>query len=100
MRKAMGMVLGLTALAAIALGASAADRSQRRATEIAASEGSITIKASGLLNTTVEVYDANDVAKAENDFGLVEDHGDALKALGFTMVHIRTATGETLNRPL
>jgi hypothetical protein len=53
-----------------------------------------------LLNTTVDIYDTNDIAKAANDFALVEDHRDALKALGFTMVHIKTATGETINRPL
>jgi hypothetical protein len=101
MRKTMGMALGVAALAAITMGASAADRSaQRRAREIAASEGSIRIKASGVLNRTVDIYDANDIAKAANDFALVEDHREALKALGFTTVHVKTATGETLNRPL
>jgi hypothetical protein len=100
MRKISGTAIGVLAISAIAAGTWAADRSQQRAKEIAANEGSIKIKASGVLNTTVDVYDGNDIAKAAFDLALVQDHREALRQLGFTAVHIKTATGETLDRPL
>jgi hypothetical protein len=96
----MRMITGVLAITAIAAGTWAADRSQRRAKEIAVSEGSFKIRAGGVFNTTVEILDTNDVASANSDYGLVEDHRDALRQLGFVAVHIETAKGETLDRPL
>lgn len=78
----------------------AAYQSQRRAQEVRAVEGSIQVTAGGVLNTTVEVYDANDIANAAFDFDIVEDHRDALRQLGFSAIHIHTATGQTLDKPL
>jgi|HubBroStandDraft_1064217.scaffolds.fasta_scaffold418167_1 hypothetical protein len=100
MRKIISIAVVGLAIGALAAGTWSADRSQRRAKEIAANEGSVRIKASGVLHTTVDVYDANDIAKAAFDFDLVEDHREALRQLGFTTVHVKTATGETLDRPL
>ena len=100
MRKTIQIAIGVLALGAMTAGSWAADQSQRRAKEIACSQGSIKVKASGMMNTTVDVFDENNIAKAQLDFELVEDHREALRQLGFTTVHIKTATGETLERPL
>jgi hypothetical protein len=99
-RKIIGIALAVLAINAFAAGTWTANRSQRRAKEVAAVNGSIKIKASGVLNTTVELYDANNIANAGFDYDLIEGHRDALRDLGFTAVHIETATGQKLDRPL
>jgi hypothetical protein len=96
----IGIAIGVLVLSVLAAGVWASDKSQRRAKEITSVEGSIKIKASGVLNTTVDVYDENDIANAGFDYDLIEDHRDALRQLGFTAVHVETATGQTLDRPL
>ena len=101
MRKTVAIITAIitvNALAACAWGA--ANASQRRAKEITANNGSIKIKAGGVLNKTVIVYDGNDIAKAELDYELIEDHHAALQQLGFTTVRVETARGEKLERPL
>ena len=100
MRKKTAILAAIFALNALAVGSWAAQRAQRRAKEVAVLEGSIKIKAAGLLNTTLDVYDGNDIANAGFDFDLVENHREALLELGFSSVHIETATGQTLDRPL
>lgn len=75
-------------------------RSQRRAQEVTAVEGSIKITAGGVLNTTVDVYDGNRIANAGFDFDIVENHRNALRQLGFSAIHVQTATGQTLDKPL
>ena len=100
MRRSIGIITGILAVTVIAAGTWAADRSQNRAKEIAVREGSFKVSAGGVLNTTVEITDANDVADANSDYGIVEDHRDALRRLGFVAVHIETAKGETLDKPL
>jgi len=90
-------LIGLNALAA---GVWASKRAQRRAHEVASEAGSIKVRASGILNTTIDVYDANDIANAAFDYGLVENHREALLRLGFSDVHIETAKGQTLDKPL
>jgi hypothetical protein len=100
MRKTIGIALLIIASVALAAGAHAADQSQRRAKEIASNIGSIKIHATGQLNTVISVYDSNDIANADYDYGLIENHRDALLKLGFKAVHVRTAKGETLDRPL
>lgn len=75
-------------------------RSQRRAQEVRAVDGSIKITAGGMLNTTVNVYDGNDIANARFDFDIVENHRDALRQLGFSAIHVQTAAGQTLDKPL
>jgi hypothetical protein len=100
MRKTVGVLAAVIAVNALAAGAWAADRSERRAKAIGADNGSIKIHAGGVLNTTVYVYDENDIAKATLDYGLIEDHREALRQLGFTAVHVETARGEKLDQPL
>ena len=90
----------VSAIATIATGTWLMHRAKQRAAEVAVIAGSIKIQASGVLNTTVSVYDANDIANAGFDFDLVENHRDALRELGFSSVHVRTAAGQTLDRPL
>jgi hypothetical protein len=100
MRKTIGIALIILSSGAVALGAHAADQSQRRAKEIASNIGSIQIHATGKLNTIISVYDSNDIANAAFDYDLVENHRDALLKLGFKSVHVRTAKGETLDKAL
>jgi hypothetical protein len=100
MRKLIAMTVGVAAFGALAAGVLASDRSQRRAKEVAEDIGSIKVRAGGKLNTTIEVTDDNPIANAEFDFEIVEDHRDALRQLGFTTVHVRTANGQSLNKPL
>jgi hypothetical protein len=100
MRKTIGILAVIATMNALALGAWAADKSQRRAKEVESSTGSIKIHATGVLNTVVSVYDANDIANAGFDYDLVENHRDALLQLGFIAVHVETAKGETLDKPL
>jgi hypothetical protein len=100
MRKTIGIALIILSSGAVALGAHAADQSQRRAREIASDIGSIKIHATGRLNTVVSVYDSNDIAKADFDYDLIENHRDALLKLGFKAVHVQTAKGETLDKAL
>ena len=88
------------AIVGVATGTWALRRAKRRAAEVAVVAGSIKIQATGLLNTTVSVYDANDIANAGLDFDLVENHRDALRQLGFSFVHVQTAAGQTLDRSL
>lgn len=93
--------VAIVALNVIAAGCwMTAYRSQRRAEEVRAVDGSIKITAGGVLNTTVDVYDANRIGNAAFDFDLVENHRDALRELGFSAIHVRTATGQTLDKPL
>jgi hypothetical protein len=75
-------------------------RSQRRAHEVTAVDGSIKVTAGGMLNTTVDVYDANRIANAAFDVDIVENHRDALRQLGFSAIHVQTATGQTVDKPL
>ncbi|HEY6466016.1 MAG TPA: hypothetical protein VIY69_08500 [Candidatus Acidoferrales bacterium] len=75
-------------------------RSQRRAQEVTAVDGSIKVTAGGVLNTTVDVYDDNRIANAAFDFDIIENHRDALRHLGFSAIHVQTATGQTLDKPL
>ncbi len=100
MRKAIATVACLFGLNALAAGVWASGRAQHRAQEIASETGSIKIRASGLLNTTIDVYDTNDIANAAFDYDLVENHREALLGLGFSNVHIQTAKGQTLDKPL
>jgi hypothetical protein len=100
MRKSIAVALVILAVNVLAAGAWAADRSQRRAKEINALDGGITIKAGGVLNTTINVYDTNDIANAGFDYDLIENHHDALRQLGFTSVHVETAKGQKLDLPL
>jgi hypothetical protein len=99
-KRIIGIGIGVLALNALVAGAWAANRSQRRAKEITEVDGSIKITAGGVLNTTVDVYDGNDIANAGFDFDLVENHREALRQLGFSAVHVETAAGQTLDRPL
>jgi hypothetical protein len=100
MRRTAAVAAGVLAVSALGAGAWAGNGSRRRAEEITSLEGSIEIKPSGVLNTTVDVYDGNDIANAGFDFDLVENHREALRQLGFISVHIETATGQTLDKPL
>jgi hypothetical protein len=93
--------VAILALNAIAAGCwITAYRSQRRADEVRAVDGSIKITAGGVLNTTVDIYDGNRISNATFDFDLVENHRDALRQLGFLAIHVQTATGQTLDEPL
>lgn len=93
--------LAIVALNVIAAGCwVTAYRSQRRAEEVTAVDGSIKITAGGMLNTTVNVYDDNRIANAAFDYDIVENHRDALRQLGFSAIHVQTATGTTLDKPL
>ena len=94
------MLACLVALNALAAGVWASGRAQRRAKEVTSETGSIQIHAGGLLSTTIDVYDGNDIANAGFDYDLVENHREALLELGFTNVHIETAKGQTLDKPL
>jgi hypothetical protein len=100
MRKLMAMAAGIAAFSSLAAGVFAADSSQRRAREVKADNGSIKVRAGGVLNTTVEVTDYNRIANAECDFEIIEDHREALLRLGFTAVHVQTASGQSLEKPL
>ena len=100
MRKTILILTVVAAFSALAAGVWAGDRSQRRATEVLADNGSIQVRAGGILNTTVEVTDDNKIANAEFDYHIVEDHHDALARLGFTSVRVRTASGQSLEKPL
>jgi hypothetical protein len=100
MRKGVIILFVIATMNVLAAGAWAANGSQRRAKEITSAEGSFKIRAGGVLNKTVEVYDGNDIGKADLDFGIIEDHRDAFLQLGFASVHVKTAKGETLDRPL
>ena len=96
----LAAVCTICALIGAATGTWVLRRAKRRAAEVAVAEGSIRIQASGVLKTTVSVYDGNDIANAGFDFDLVENHRDALRQLGFASVHVETAAGQTLDRPL
>ena len=100
MRKTAAILTAIIALNALAACRWAADRSERRRKQVTADNGSIQISAGGVLNTTVVVHDENDIAKAILDYELIEDHRAALAQLGFTAVHVETASGEKLDRPL
>jgi hypothetical protein len=100
MRKPITVLTGLIVLNALAVGAWAWQRSQQRAKEITSEIGSIKISAGGVLNTTIKVYDANDIANAAFDYDLLENHREALLQLGFSNVHVETAKGQTLDKPL
>jgi uncharacterized protein (DUF2384 family) len=100
MRKIMAIGIAVLAVNLVPAGMWTAHRAQSRAREVAVEEGSITVRAAGVLNRTVDVYDSNRIAKAALDYELIEDHREALQNLGFSTVHIETATGETLDRPL
>lgn len=100
MPKIVKVLVIIAAMNAFAAGCWAGYRAQRRADEIAVVDGSFKITAEGMFNTTVNVYDRNDIANATFDFEIIEGHHDALRALGFTSVHVQTATGQTLDKPL
>ena len=102
MRTKLAIILTVVfALNAAGVGAwFAHQRSQRRVKEVTAAYGSITIRATGFLNTTVDVYDENHIANAGFDYDLIENHRDALRQLGFSQVHVETATGQSLDRRL
>lgn len=101
MQKPARIAVAIVALNVLAAGCwIAAYRSQRRAQEVKAVDGSIKITAGGVLNTTVNVYDGNSIANAAFDFDLVENHRDVLRQLGFSAIHVQTATGQTLDQPL
>jgi hypothetical protein len=94
------MSVGIIAFSALAAGVLASDRSERRAKEVTENIGSIKVRAGGRMNTTVEVTDDNQIANAEFDFEIIEDHRDALRQLGFTTVHVQTANGQSLDKRL
>lgn len=100
MPKKIVISVALCAVIGLATVTWAIRRANRRASEVGMAEGSIKIQASGVLNTTVSVYDSNHIANAGFDFDLVENHRDALRQLGFSSVHVETATGQSLDRPL
>jgi hypothetical protein len=100
MRKGVTIMVAAAGFVALAAGAWVAHRSYQRAQKIAVLAGSIKVTAGGVLNTTVDVYDSNDIARAAFDYDLVENHRGALQQLGFSTVHIQTATGQTLDKPL
>jgi hypothetical protein len=99
-RIAIAAVICVCALIGSVVGAGTMRRANRRAAEVTMVDGSIKVQASGMLNTTVSVYDDNDIANAGFDFDLIENHRDALRQLGFSSVHVQTAAGQTLDKPL
>lgn len=100
MRKTTAIITVIIAFNALAVSVWATNGSKRRAKEVTADNGSIKISAGGVLNTTVNIYDGNDIAKAALDYDLIESHRAALQQLGFRTVRVQTARGETLERPL
>lgn len=100
MRKRIGIAIAVLGLGLLAAGAWVAHRSHQRAQKIAVLDGSIKVTAGGMLNTTVDVYDGNDIARAAFDYDLVENHRVALQQLGFSSVHVQTAAGQALDKPL
>ena len=99
MRKTVAFAIALLSLA-LPVGIHARREAAARAKEVAVNQGSFQVRASGLLGTTVAVYDGNRIANAAFDYDLVENHREALLQLGFSGVHVETATGQTLDRPL
>src|SRR5690349_3358977 len=84
MRKIMAIGVAVLAVNLVPAGMWTAHRAQSRAREVAVEEGSITVRAAGVLNKTVDVYDSNRIAKAALDYELIEDHREALQNLGFS----------------